>query len=116
MIELFKKGVFTGLGLGLMAKEKVEETAKSIAEECKLSEEQGRKLYEEMLKKSESSRTDLESQVEQFVDSAIAKMKELPTSDDLEKKWEDRIANLESKIERLNNLADKIVSKIEDSK
>ena len=113
MIELFKKGVFTGIGLGWMAKEKVEETAKSIAFECKLSEEQGRKLYEEMVKKSESTRTDLEQQVEQLVDGALAKMKAQPTSEELEQRFDAKLEKLEEKFERLNNLADRMMNKIE---
>jgi len=44
MIEQVKKGVLTGIGLGLMTNEKILEFARKSVEEAKLSTEEARKL------------------------------------------------------------------------
>ena len=49
MIEQIKKGVLTGIGLGLMTNEKILEFARKSAEEAKLSTEEARKLADELL-------------------------------------------------------------------
>ena len=74
MLELLKRGVFTGVGLGLLARDKVEEMAKTISEEAQLSEEQGRKLFESMLKQSEEAKESLQARIDQAIQDALAKM------------------------------------------
>ncbi len=44
MLDLLKKGLLTGIGLGLTTKEKVEEYDKKEAKEAKRSQEEGEKL------------------------------------------------------------------------
>ena len=74
MLELLKRGVFTGVGLGLLARDKIEEMAKTISEEAQLSEEQGRKLFESMLKQSEEAKESLQARIDQAIQEALAKM------------------------------------------
>jgi len=74
MLELLKRGVFTGVGLGLLARDKIEEMAKTISEEAQLSEEQGRKLFESMLKQSEEAKESLQARIDQAIQDALAKM------------------------------------------
>lgn len=93
MINILKKGVLTGIGLGVMTKEKVEEFAKKTAAEAKLSEEEGRKFVEELLNQAKGARTSLEERVSAEVKVAIDKM-ELATRQDL-KKIEEQIQKLQ---------------------
>jgi polyhydroxyalkanoate synthesis regulator phasin len=44
MLDLLKKTILTGIGIASMTKDKVEELAKKIVKETKLSEEEGKKL------------------------------------------------------------------------
>ena len=96
MIDLLKKGIYTGVGLGLMAKDKVEEIAKQAAAEAKLSEEDGKKFMHSIIKQSEESARGLEDKIKEKVSEVIEKLN-IPTGQkisDLEK----RIVELESKL------------------
>ena len=73
MIDLIKKGILTGVGLGLMTKEKVMDYAKKAAKEAKLTEEEGRKLVDELLNYSEETRKELEKKINDQVKNALDK-------------------------------------------
>jgi polyhydroxyalkanoate synthesis regulator phasin len=60
MFDLIKKTMLTGVGLAAMTKDKVEELAKELSEKGKLSEKEGKDLVDDLLKKSEQSRKDLD--------------------------------------------------------
>ncbi len=73
MKNLIKKGILTGIGLGLMTKEKVMDYAKKAAKEAKLTEEEGRKLVDELLNHSEETRKELEKKINDQVKNALDK-------------------------------------------
>ena len=96
MIDLLKKGIYTGLGLGLLAKDKVEEIAKQAASEAKLSEEDGKVFLDSVMKQSEETAKDFENKVKEKVSEIVDKLN-IPTGQrisDLEK----RIAELEKQV------------------
>ncbi len=74
MIDLFKKAMFTGIGMLSLSKDKIEEITRDFIEKGKLSEQEGEKLVEELLKKSEESRTELKKQIEEQVQALLGKM------------------------------------------
>ncbi len=84
MKNLLKKGILTGIGLGLMTKDKVEEFAKKTAEETKMTEEEARKFADELLKQSESSKQRIEEMIDKQVKKSIEKLG-VATQDDIEK-------------------------------
>lgn len=90
MIDFIKKSMLTGLGLAYMTKEKIAETARDLAESAKLSEEEGRKLYDHLLNESAKTRKDIEEKINGTVNAAIGK---LPTSR--------KIDDLASRVEQL---------------
>jgi len=94
MIDLLKKGIFTGVGLGLMAKDKVEEIAKQAASEAKLSEEDGKKFMKSVLKQSEETAKELEDKIKEKVTDLVDKLN-VPTGT--------KIAELEARITELEN-------------
>jgi len=71
MKDLIKKGILTGVGLGLMTKEKVVDYAKKAAKEAKLTEEEGRKLVDELLDHSEKTRKELEKKINDQVKNTL---------------------------------------------
>ena len=83
MKELLKKTLLTGIGFAVLTKEKVEEAARKIAEECKLSEEEGKKFVDELLKQSEETKKNLETKVEDLVQKTLDKWN-VATRKDLE--------------------------------
>jgi polyhydroxyalkanoate synthesis regulator phasin len=71
MIDLIKKGILTGVGFGLMTKEKVVDYAKKAAKEAKLTEAEGRKLVDELLNHSEETRKELEKKINDQVKNTL---------------------------------------------
>ena len=84
MKDLLKKGILTGIGIGLMNKEKVQKFAKKTTKEAKLSEKEGRKLTDELLKQSEEAKQQIERKIDKQVKRSIDKLG-VATKDDLEK-------------------------------
>lgn len=90
MLEVVKKSIYASLGLALMTKEKVEETAKKIAVELKLPIEESEKFAKELLEKSSDAKKGLEKRIEDVVISVHEKLNApaLKKIDELEKKIE----------------------------
>lgn len=93
MLDIARKTILLGIGLASMTRDKIEELAKKIAEEDKLSKEEGRKLAEDLLKQSDEVTKNLKDQVEKFVKNTLEKL-DSPSRKDLQK-LEERIKKLE---------------------
>lgn len=74
MLDFVKKVMLTGVGMAALTKEKIEELAKDFAEKSDLSETEGKKLLDDLLKKSEQARKDLQDKIEKAAGRAIKKM------------------------------------------
>jgi len=94
MMDLLKRGILTGIGIASLTKDKIEELAEKIIEESKLSEEEGRKLVENLLKQSKEARKNLEEEVKKTVGDALEKL-DVPCRKDVE--------DLRIRIERLES-------------
>lgn len=90
MKEFAAKGLYAGLGLAALTKEKIEELAKDFAARAKMSEEQGRKLADYLQEEGRKARTDLGKTVDGMVQAAL---KHLPC--------EKRLGELEARIAAL---------------
>ena len=84
MIEQIKKGVLTGIGLGLMTREKVLEFARKSAKEANLSTEEARELADELLKQSETVTKSLEDKIDEHIKKQLARLG-VATKDDVGK-------------------------------
>ena len=82
MFDFVKKSLLTGVGLAVITKDKVEEIAKDFVEKGKLSEKEGKALVDDLLKKSEQARKDLQGKIETSVQEAIARVN-VATKDDI---------------------------------
>ncbi len=96
MFDLLKKATLMGIGITSMTKDKIEGLAKEIVAEGKLSEEEGKKLVEDMLKQADEARNELESRVEKLVKSHLEKL-DIQSRAEVEK-LKARIKKLETQI------------------
>lgn len=83
MNEIIKKTLLTGLGLAFLTKEKIEELTKEFVEKGKLSQQEGEKLYDDLLAKAEESKEDVKKQIENITAETMKKMN-LATRDEVE--------------------------------
>jgi polyhydroxyalkanoate synthesis regulator phasin len=74
MFEIVKKSVYTGLGLASLTREKIEKFASDLSKEAQLSEEEGRRLHEELQLKAEESKEHLGAQIDERIDQALVQV------------------------------------------
>ncbi|BBO85525.1 phasin family protein [Desulfosarcina ovata] len=73
MFELMKKSMLAGVGLALKAWDEVEDLAKEMAEQGKMTESEGRKFIDELQSRYEDAQKKLEERVEQSVKNLLKK-------------------------------------------
>ena len=93
MIDLIKKAFYTGVGLAVFTKEKAEELVQELTKQAKLSEQEGKELFDGLLKQSEQARNDFQAKVDETV-LAVVKRLNLATKDE--------VAGLKAKIDELS--------------
>jgi polyhydroxyalkanoate synthesis regulator phasin len=96
MIDLLKKSVLTAVGLAVMTGEKIEELGKKIAEDAKLSEQEGKQFVDELKKKGDETKLALEKLINEKVELAL-KALSIPTRSEFSA-IEKRIIIVEQKI------------------
>lgn len=74
MSDLIKKMIFTGIGIAAVSKEKIEESVKEMIAKGSMTEQEGRKFVEEMTGYTEKAKSELEKQVNGYVEKAIDSM------------------------------------------
>ena len=72
---LFKKFVYTGVGLVALTKDRLQKTIDEMVKEDKISEQEGEKMVTDFFKNTESKKQELEDQLKTAVDKAISKFK-----------------------------------------
>ena len=92
MKELFKNIMYAGLGAAFITKEKLEELQKELIEKGKMSQEEGKQFVDDLLRKSEKAKDQLDLWINRRVEDRIKQLN-LATKDE--------IAELERKIEEL---------------
>lgn len=93
MLESLKEKIDKGVEYAFMTTEKVTKAAKDLAKEHNLTKEEAKKLMDYLLKKSEETKKNLETNLHGLVKSALEKMNS-PVREDI-KKLEERIKKLE---------------------
>jgi len=74
MIDLIKKALYTGVGMAVLTKEKAEELVKELSQQAKLSEQEGKELFDGLLKQSEQARSDFQTKVDEAVLSVVKRL------------------------------------------
>ncbi len=78
MVELLKKTLYVSLGVITMTKERLEELAKKVASEAKLSESEGKQFIDEVLKRSDEIKESIDKIVSEKT-TALLKTMNIPT-------------------------------------
>ncbi|MCK5232149.1 MAG: phasin family protein [Desulfobulbaceae bacterium] len=81
-LDIIKKTLMIGVGLAAVSKDKIETLAKTLAKKGNISEKEGKKLVDDMLKRAETAKNDLNEKVEEMVKNAVMKM-DIATKEDL---------------------------------
>jgi polyhydroxyalkanoate synthesis regulator phasin len=84
MIDLIKKALYTGVGMAVLTKEKAEELVKELSQQAKLSEQEGKELFDSLLKQSEQARSDFQTKVDDAVLSVVKRLN-LASKDEVDK-------------------------------
>lgn len=71
MTDFFKKAIYIGLGMASATKERVESMANDMADQTRMSEEEGRKFAEYLKEESSKARKDLQNNIRSVVDDAL---------------------------------------------
>ena len=92
MIDLIKKTMLTGVGLAVLTKERVEEMARDLADQAKLSGNEGREFVDNLMKQSENARNEFETRIDGLVKSAVERLNLV---------HKDEVAKLHARIDEL---------------
>lgn len=96
MENLIKKLTYAGLGFVALSSKKAQELATDIAEKTNLSEEEGKKLVEDLQAESEKMRGDLDETIQSVVNKTIKRLN-IPDQEDYEQ-LKNRVSELEAKL------------------
>jgi len=73
VFELIKKSMLVGIGLALKTKDEVEDFAKELVKTEKLSEKEGKKFLDELLKRYDEAKNKWGEMIEQSVKDMLKK-------------------------------------------
>lgn len=111
MENMLKKALYTGVGLVTIATEKVQDTVKGLVDNGKLSEEEGKKVVDDLISDLEDKREDFEGRVNTLVNKIVNTV-DLPSRSDFST-LKNRIKELEAQLEEKETTASvkKVVKK-----
>lgn len=92
MKEMLKNILYAGIGAAFLTKEKIEELKSELIEKGKMSQEEGKQFVDELLRKSEKAKDQLELWINKRVEDRI---------DQFNLATKDEVAELRRKIEEL---------------
>jgi polyhydroxyalkanoate synthesis regulator phasin len=98
MIDLIKKAIYTGVGMAMLTKEKAEELVNELTQQAKLSEQEGKELFDSLLKQSEQARESFQTKIDEGVLSVVKRLN-LASKDEVET-LRAKVDELSARIER----------------
>jgi len=101
MLDLAKRVLLTGVGLGLVAKDKIDEAIQRICEENELTEEESRKLAKELLDETKEARQKLTDLINKATKELLASL-DIPSRQEYTE-VEKRITTLEELLQNRDN-------------
>lgn len=94
--DALEKAAYTGLGLAALTKDKLDEAVETLKKERGLTEDEGRRLAEELKDGAETARRNLDDRVDAAVDQAYRRLK-LAKLEELDA-LKERVAELERQL------------------
>jgi polyhydroxyalkanoate synthesis regulator phasin len=98
MVEILKKVLLASVGVTYLTKDKIEEVGKKILQDAHVTETEGRKFVDELVKKSVEAKSSLEKTIADKIQAALHAMS-LPTRNDVNE-LKNRIAELEAQLKK----------------
>lgn len=83
MLDLLRKSIYAAVGLAMVTREAAEEIGRKIAMEAKMSEIEGKRFIDELMKRTDEARSSLEKLVNEKIESALKKLN-IPSRAELE--------------------------------
>ena len=75
MEDLFKKFLYTGVGLVSVTADKIQKSMDRLVDENKISSEEGKKVVDDLIKDTESKKEEFESQLKRVVEDFMSRFK-----------------------------------------
>lgn len=100
MEDLFKKFLYTGVGLVTSTVEKVQKSVNDLVEEGKITESEGKKVVNDLVSDIDTKKNEYEEKLRGMVEDIMSKF-DFPTSKEV-KDLRGRIAELESELAEVN--------------
>lgn len=99
--SIFKKLLYTGIGIAALTKEKFETAIEELVKDKKLSTEEGKKIMDDFVKNIDNKKDDIEEHMKELVEKATKKFKfaKKDEVDELTKRIEELEAKLAEKKE-----------------
>ena len=94
--DFIKNVMYMAVGYASMNKEKIEEFTKSLTEKGKMTEEEGRKMVNDLVERSKELKHDIENKISEVSKEVYDKL-HLATKDELDK-LKKKIEELETRI------------------
>ncbi len=98
MEDLFKKVMYTGVGLVSTTAERIQTNIDELVKKGSLSEEEGKKVVDDLYENTESKKEEFEGKLKELVANAVAALN-LPTKSDIDTLMS-RIEELETKVKK----------------
>ncbi len=74
MFDLIKQSLYLGLGAASLTREKLMEFGKEITSRAQLTKEQAQQFEEDLIKKGEQARVDLQAEIDRRIDHAFIQL------------------------------------------
>ena len=81
MEDLIKKFMYTGVGLVSMTSEKFQSAVDKLVDDNKISSEEGKKIVDDLMKKTEAKRDEFEGKLKEVTESVVSKFDFLKKND-----------------------------------
>jgi len=101
LMGVVKKTMMTGIGLALKTKDEVEDWARDLVTRGELSENEGEKFIDELLKRYDEARENFETRIEKVTQEIVTKAK-VASTDEVEELRKE-IEELKKENARLSN-------------
>ena len=83
MEDLFKKFLYTGVGLVSVTADKFQKAVDKLVDENKISSEEGKKVVDDLIKDTEGKKDEFEGQMKKIVEDIVNRFK-VPSASEVE--------------------------------
>ena len=112
MEDLFKKFLYTSVGLVSSTVEKIQSSVDKLVDEDKLSQDEGKKIVDDLVKNTEAKREEFEGKLKNIVEEVMGRLN--IGSQSQIKDIQDRLAAIEEKLGIVNETEEKTEESTEE--